>query len=428
MNLSIIIGLLIVLVIITIFLYKKYSNEIKPVQIVTPVPQPKPNEPTVAPIPTPSPPSQPPTTPPSTPPSQPPSTPSQPPTTPPSQPPTTPPSQPPTTPPSQPPTTPPSTSTPIDCQVGPWINQGTCNVETGKQRQVRTITQQAMDGGASCPVLTQEINCPVDCVPGDWSAWSNCDKATGLKTRNRNIIQKAKNGGKECNSSDLQENQECSVNCEYRSWLLGDICNTTTNKLYETRGILYEGRNGGTSCNSDVNSADRKRDSTTNCNVDSSIYTYIQSKNTRTNPNNYQCLAYNGIDREPTIRDCDNTEDQRFVILNSNIMPYSTASLSDMEKVCLDASIDFPIFKSCSTAVQKSFDTEEKIYGSYKYGNYITTDNQTKCLSKYDSPNNNSRLAKINCDNGTGQWNTNSYVQWHLTDAPNPSQVPLYTY
>jgi hypothetical protein len=154
--------------------------------------------------------------------------------------------------------------TPIDCKVSDWTNSGVCNSATGKQPQVRTITQQASNGGAACPNLTQEVDCKVDCKVGEWTNSGVCNTATGKQQQVRTVITQPKNGGAVCPS--LTQDVDCKVDCEYEPWTLTEICNPLTVKKYEMRNIKYQAKNGGILCNTDSDSSLRRQDSTIPCN------------------------------------------------------------------------------------------------------------------------------------------------------------------
>ena len=71
---------------------------------------------------------------------------------------------------------------PVNCIKGPWENDGTCNQNTGKQKQRREITPPKY--GGSCDVsleedssYTQFIDCEVDCLGSYDLNWKNCTVA-----------------------------------------------------------------------------------------------------------------------------------------------------------------------------------------------------------------------------------------------------------
>ena len=91
-----------------------------------------------------------------------------------------------------------------------WTPFGTCSATCGGGTQTRTrdILTDAKNGGAACPVLTDEQACneqpcpPVDtdCEVGAWSAWSTCTETCGggSQTRSRDIITEPTGQGKSC--------------------------------------------------------------------------------------------------------------------------------------------------------------------------------------------------------------------------------------
>ena len=113
---------------------------------------------------------------------------------------------------------------PVNCVVSEWQNQGTCSkiCGPGKQTQIRTVLIPESNGGATCPSLTQEIDCnirtcnPVDCVVSDWSPYtdSTCTSTNKYLTRSRTIITSPqdygeacpslKDNGDQCNESNVQ--------------------------------------------------------------------------------------------------------------------------------------------------------------------------------------------------------------------------------
>jgi hypothetical protein len=101
----------------------------------------------------------------------------------------------------------PTTSSPVNCSVSAWQNSGTCSVTCGEGtlQETRTIINQPINGGASCPLLTRNIpcnnqTCPVNCVVGPWSNQGSCSTPCGPGNQQqvRSIITPASNGGTPC--------------------------------------------------------------------------------------------------------------------------------------------------------------------------------------------------------------------------------------
>lgn len=126
-----------------------------------------------------------------------------------------------------------------DCQVSDWSEWGACSNSCGGgvQARGRQVTQQATNGGAACPELSQTQACTgttcgtlrpaapaflsslfvpaaVDCIVSDWTAWNACSASCGAgqQTRSRSVSQYSANGGVPCPS--LAETQACiGTNC-----------------------------------------------------------------------------------------------------------------------------------------------------------------------------------------------------------------------
>lgn len=112
---------------------------------------------------------------------------------------------------------------PVDCVVSSWtpwttIDVGdTCDATTGTrpitQRRTRTVLTQPSNGGAACPVLSEQQTltepCPVDCTVSAWSDWSpwtpwtyvgasNPPTEERTQTRSRTVTVAPLNGGAAC--------------------------------------------------------------------------------------------------------------------------------------------------------------------------------------------------------------------------------------
>jgi hypothetical protein len=135
-----------------------------------------------------------------------------------------------------------------DCQVSSWGTWGSCNSTTGLKTQTRTITQQALYGGAVCPSLSQTAPCdPVDCQVSSWGTWGSCNSATGLKTHTRTITQHPVYGGAACLS--LSETAPCDpIDCQVSSWGTWGSCDSVTGLKTHTRTITQQPVYGGSAC------------------------------------------------------------------------------------------------------------------------------------------------------------------------------------
>eukprot|EP01012_Entosiphon_sulcatum_P049575 TRINITY_DN6820_c0_g1_i6.p1 TRINITY_DN6820_c0_g1~~TRINITY_DN6820_c0_g1_i6.p1 ORF type:complete len:7637 (+),score=112.47 TRINITY_DN6820_c0_g1_i6:5459-28369(+) len=152
---------------------------------------------------------------------------------------------------------------PVDCIVTDWGAWDTCSATCGggTQRRVRTITQQATNGGIPCPtslVDTRNCNefaCPVDCVVGDWSVWSACSALCGggRSERTRIITKPPSNGGKMCDG--LVESRQCNtdpcaVDCVVSDWSQWGACSQPCGggETKRSRTILTMNSHGGQPC------------------------------------------------------------------------------------------------------------------------------------------------------------------------------------
>ncbi|MDO8971013.1 MAG: T9SS type A sorting domain-containing protein [Saprospiraceae bacterium] len=105
-----------------------------------------------------------------------------------------------------------------NCVVSPWGTWSECSAACGGGTQTRTrsIIQEARNGGAQCPALSESRNCntqpcPNDCVLSDWGPWSECSVSCGggTRTRTRTILVEAQNGGAPCGA--LSETEDCNT-------------------------------------------------------------------------------------------------------------------------------------------------------------------------------------------------------------------------
>jgi hypothetical protein len=131
----------------------------------------------------------------------------------------------------------------IDCVVSNWSG---CDKPCGGGTQTRSVIQPALNGGVSCPTLTQSCNqqaCQQDCVVSNWSA---CDKTCGGGTQTRTVTQQAANGGIACPAlSQVCNPQGCPVDCVVSNW---NGCDKTCGGGTQTRTITTQPTNGGQAC------------------------------------------------------------------------------------------------------------------------------------------------------------------------------------
>lgn len=163
---------------------------------------------------------------------------------------------------------------PVDCEVGPWTEWGSCSKPCGGgvQMRTRTITKAAANGGKECPVLSETKPCneqscqipptvsvasPVNCEVSAWTAWSQCDKSCGggNQTRTRTVTKPAANGGTACPAlTETQpcNTQKCPVDCVTSNWSAWDACTKTCGggKQTRTRSVVTPAANGGKECGS----------------------------------------------------------------------------------------------------------------------------------------------------------------------------------
>jgi hypothetical protein len=95
------------------------------------------------------------------------------------------------------------------CEVSQWSEWSPCDKSCGggEAKRTRTVTSEAGEGGAACPVLSETRDCntqgcpaPVDCKVGEWGDYTECDAPCGggTQSRNRQIEIEAANGGVTC--------------------------------------------------------------------------------------------------------------------------------------------------------------------------------------------------------------------------------------
>ena len=154
--------------------------------------------------------------------------------------------------------------TPVDCQFGPWREEGQCSKPcgTGQQKFVRNIVQQEVNGGKACnaTATTQTIKyepcntqqCPIDCQVSAWSQWTPCSKTcgTGTQLRTRSITQQKQYGGKDCpplSESQPCNTQSCPQDCTFSAWTPWSQCTKAcgTGQMVRTRTKLTDAKYGG---------------------------------------------------------------------------------------------------------------------------------------------------------------------------------------
>jgi len=111
---------------------------------------------------------------------------------------------------------------PVNCQVSGWGNWGVCSTKCGRGVQIRSRSVQvaAQHGGLACPTLmdSQPCNthaCPpvinrVDCMVSSWSDFTACNKACGggSQSQTRSVTRQAIGGGAACPT--LSQSRTCN--------------------------------------------------------------------------------------------------------------------------------------------------------------------------------------------------------------------------
>ena len=142
----------------------------------------------------------------------------------------------------------------IDCSVSSWTNpeDSSCTRKSdGKfyKTRTRTVTAKPSNGGSECPSLTEELFCsPVDCSVGNWIQETSCD-SNGNRRQTRNVITQPKFGGTECPSLvETNYDESCfkKESCGTVVQIMGIYDNTSLqNKIYsqDANKQFWEGYN-----------------------------------------------------------------------------------------------------------------------------------------------------------------------------------------
>jgi len=122
---------------------------------------------------------------------------------------------------------------PVDCVVSDFTEWGSCDVTCGEgtHTRTRTIVTGPLHGGAECPDLEEsqlcmDAECPVDCLVSEFGEWGECSESCGpgTMTRSRSVTREALHGGAVC--PDLEESMACPEQ---------EPCDCTTQAAYEAR-------------------------------------------------------------------------------------------------------------------------------------------------------------------------------------------------
>ena len=117
---------------------------------------------------------------------------------------------------------------PINCELSPWVDSDTCNVTecgtNGKKPQTRTVVRNEAYGGTPCSSfqLTQQVDCsapacpvPVNCELSPWIDFGTCSATScgtnGKKPQTRTVVRNEAYGGTPCSSFQLTQQVDCSA-------------------------------------------------------------------------------------------------------------------------------------------------------------------------------------------------------------------------
>ncbi len=147
----------------------------------------------------------------------------------------------------------------VDCEVSAWSAFGNCSVTCGGGTQTRTrmIITQPQNGGAACPVLSEDAACNtqpcVDCAVSAWSAWTPCTETCGggTQTRTRTVTQQPDPDGLQC--PVLMETQACNempCDCVLSDWSQFGECSAPCDggTQTRTRTVVQQPDTGGAPC------------------------------------------------------------------------------------------------------------------------------------------------------------------------------------
>jgi hypothetical protein len=154
------------------------------------------------------------------------------------------------------------------CEVSAWTGWTPCTKScgTGTQQRARTVTKRALNGGSTCPSLTDERECnsefcPEDCVVSEWGPFSKCSKTcsstgtlfAGSQKRERTILRKAVAGGRSCPALVSRQDcntQPCPSDCVVSVWRPWTECSATCGDGLRTRSrtVQLPPQHGGDGC------------------------------------------------------------------------------------------------------------------------------------------------------------------------------------
>ena len=168
-----------------------------------------------------------------------------------------------------------------ECQLYDFTDWSSCE-STGNQTRVRNVL---FDFGLNCPPPSdasrlQTQTCPVDCVVGDWSDWNTCSAScgdAGVRTRSRTITTPPLNGGLSCPPVTEEEpcnRRQCCVLNENEQW---SNCteNCSGGTQYRIKSILQYYNN---SCPTEAERTEYRSCNTDPCMMEIIVYTPMQNK------------------------------------------------------------------------------------------------------------------------------------------------------
>ena len=148
----------------------------------------------------------------------------------------------------------------LDCKTTEWEPWGPCAAVcgTGRRQRTRTVSQQASNGGAQCPVLLDEQPCPTlpACDPCTYTPWlpvGPCSAQCGGGVQGYRRQVNALNATAQC-EPDVETRvcnvQQCRVDCVVSDWLASGSCSVPcgTGQQEYTRRVLTSPSGGGSAC------------------------------------------------------------------------------------------------------------------------------------------------------------------------------------